>query len=93
MRAKIAILLTTVVLASAACAGPSGAAIAMADVPRAAADPAVATDAGNAINAFGLDLYLRLASFLAGYQICAISSRRALGSALKTSRRPASTQS
>jgi serpin B len=62
MRAKIAILLTTVVLASAACAGPSGAAIVKADVPRAAADPAVATDAGNAVDAFGLDLYLRLAS-------------------------------
>jgi serine protease inhibitor len=57
MKNKIAILLALAVLAPVACAGPSDIALAKADVPRASADPAVATDAGTAINAFGLDLY------------------------------------
>ena len=41
---------------------PNDAALARASVPRASADPALATNAGGAINAFGVDLYRRVAT-------------------------------
>ena len=62
MRNKLALLLVLVVLAPAACAGSSAVTLARADVPRASADPVLATNAASAINAFGIDLYLRIAT-------------------------------
>ncbi len=65
MKTKLAALLS-LVLAISACAPavmPGGdIAIARADVPRASADPAAASDAGAALSAFGLDLYRALAA-------------------------------
>lgn len=62
MKDRLALLLSFVVLASAACARPVDATLAQADVPRASADPAFASDAATAINAFGVELYLRIAA-------------------------------
>jgi Serine protease inhibitor len=62
MRNRLALLLAFVVLAAAACAGPPEVTLAKANVPRASADPAFAKDAASAINAFGIDLYLRIAT-------------------------------
>ena len=71
-----ALLLAVVVLFSA-CSGPGASGggtkpgitpipndvtLAKADVPRASADPTLATNAGSAINAFGIDLYRRIAT-------------------------------
>ncbi len=61
MKNRFAFLLM-VVLAVAACAGPADVALAKANVPRASADPALAKSAAGAINAFGIDLYLRVAT-------------------------------
>jgi serpin B len=65
MRNKLPLVLSLVVLATAACAGSTPGplvTLAKANVPRASADPALAQDAAGAINAFGVDLYLRLAT-------------------------------
>jgi len=48
--------------AGASSADPAGIVLARADIPRAAAAAALAPDAANAVNAFGIDLYRRLAS-------------------------------
>jgi serpin B len=56
--ALLALLLSIVT----GCAGSGGIILARADVPRASADPAGATEAGRAIDAFGLDLYRQVAA-------------------------------
>ena len=65
MRKSIALLLALVVLAPAACAGPSSLAdvsLAKANVPRAAANAADAKEAAAAVDAFGIDLYRKIAT-------------------------------
>jgi len=80
MKTSLALLLAFVVLVSA-CSGPPDAALARADVPRASADPALATDAGGAINAFGVDLYRRVATGTGNVVVSPASIAIALGMA------------
>jgi serpin B len=81
MLKKLALLLSFVVLAASACAGPPEALVAKANVPRASADPALATDAAGAINAFGIDLYLRIATGDGNVVVSPASIALALGMA------------
>jgi serpin B len=81
MKRRSAPLLAIIILASAACAGSSDVALAKANVPRASADPAVATDAAGAINAFGLDLYRRVATGDGNVVVSPASIALALGMA------------
>ncbi len=64
MQRSLALLLAAVLVSSAGCnvMGQPNVAIARSDAPRATADPAAATEAALAIDAFGFDLYRRLAS-------------------------------
>jgi serine protease inhibitor len=62
MKRRSAPLLAILILATASCAGSSDAALAKANLPRATADPTAANDAAGAVNAFGLDLYRRVAT-------------------------------
>lgn len=66
MHRQLAALLVVVSLAAAACsAGSAGSAppeLAAAAVPRASADPSAAAAAASAVDAFGFDLYRRLAA-------------------------------
>ncbi len=84
MTRSLSLLLALVVLATSAC-GPSGpladVTLARADVPRAAADPALAKDAAAAIDAFGVALYRRLASGDQGFVMSPSSIALALGMA------------
>jgi serpin B len=81
MRTRVAVVLAFVVLA-AACNGSAGAlALAKADVPRTPADPALATDAAGAINAFGIDLYRRVATAGGNIVVSPASIALALGMA------------
>lgn len=80
MKRTFVSLLAVVVLA-AACAGPSDIALAKANVPRASADPAVATEAAGAINAFGVDLYHRVATGRGNVVVSPASIALALGMA------------
>lgn len=61
MDRRLAALFVVVLLAANGCSG-AAADVAVAAVPRASADPAAATDASTAVDAFGFDLYHRLAA-------------------------------
>jgi serpin B len=64
MRRHVALLIAAILLTSAGCSvsGPGSVALARSDAPRAAADPAAANAAGRAVDAFGFDLYRRVAA-------------------------------
>ena len=81
MKSRFTPLLAVIILASAACTGSSDVALARANVPRASADPSVATDAAGAINTFGLDLYGRLATGDGNVVVSPASIALALGMA------------
>ena len=83
--APLALLLVLAIAGPIGCAGsPSPAAdltLAKANVPRASADPAAAKDAGSAINAFGLNLYQRIAAGTGNIVVSPASIALALGMA------------
>jgi len=62
MKKPIVAMLAFVLIAGACTVPAADASLARANVPRASADPALATDAGRAINAFGVDLYHEIAT-------------------------------
>jgi serpin B len=63
MRRHVAFLLAaTLLTAGCSVSGPGNVALARSDAPRAAADPTAAGAAGKAIDAFGFDLYRRVAA-------------------------------
>jgi len=78
----LACLLTLAMMAPMGCtASGAGVTLARADVPRAPADPAAAKEAGSAINAFGLDLYQRIANTSGNIVVSPASIALALGMA------------
>jgi serine protease inhibitor len=68
-------------IAVIACGGSGPVGVAMAAVPRASADPALAVQAGDAINAFGIELFERLADRGSNAVVSPASIALALGMA------------
>jgi serpin B len=57
-RSLATLLVAALVMVVTGCAAPAAISVARANVPRASADPALANQAADAINAFGLELFL-----------------------------------
>jgi serpin B len=81
MRRIMAVLVLLAIGGSVACNPAADLTLAKADVPRVAADPARAKDAGAAINAFGLDLYAHIRGGTANVVVSPASIALALGMA------------